>query len=214
MNSPGPIYKLKLFPVPRPLLGRLQSCAAILAVNWLLQGMRGMGRGELTFRLLLEAVLAAGIAAITGWPAALVLAHSMSWTLNGQIWVCVRYCRLYRGAADRLHDAVAELAVGLRQLAWLHEAALIGSAADGRLGERSDIDLRLVTPPGLVGWLRVNLLLLRLRTRALLRGLPLDAYAADRPEDLRRVDPADAVRLLVDRDGRLRRALADRRLVG
>jgi predicted nucleotidyltransferase len=108
---------------------------------------------------------------------------------------------------------VAELAIALRRTEWLQEAALIGSAAAGRLGERSDIDLRLVTPPGLVGWLRVNLLLLRLRTRALVWMLPLDAYAPDRPEDLLRSDPADAVRLLVDRDGRLRRALAGRRLV-
>lgn len=214
MTARRPVYKLKPFPLPRPLVVPLQSCTAILAVNWLMQGMRGMGRRELTFRLLLEAGLAAGIALITGWPVAVLLAHAMSWTLNGQIWVCVRYCPLYRGDADRLRDAVAQLAVALPRTAWLREAALIGSAADGRLGERSDIDLRLVTPPGLAGWLRVNLLLLRLRTRALLRRLPLDAYAPDRPEDLLRADPADAVRLLVDRDGRLRRALAGRRLVG
>jgi predicted nucleotidyltransferase len=213
MTARRPAYKLKPFPLPPALVAPLQSCAAILVVNWLTQGMRGMGRRELTFRLLLEALLAAGIAPMTGWPVALFVAHSLSWTLNGQIWVCARYCRLYRGDTDRLHHAVAELAIALRRTEWLQEAALIGSAAAGRLGERSDIDLRLVTPPGLVGWLRVNLLLLRLRTRALVWMLPLDAYAPDRPEDLLRSDPADAVRLLVDRDGRLRRALAGRRLV-
>lgn len=206
-------YKIKPFPVPRPLLGLLQSCAAILAVNWLTQGMRGMGRGELIFRLLLEAGLAASMARLTGWPLAIVLAHTLSWTLNGQVWLCARYCRLYRGSTERLQRAVAKLTDALARQRWLGEAALIGSAADGRLGVRSDIDLRLVAPPSLLGWLRVNLLLLRLRATAFVLALPLDAYAHDRPEDLLDADPGDAVRLLVDRDGRLRGALAGRRLV-
>ena len=213
MTPSRPAYKVKPFPVPRRLLGPLQSCAAILVVNWFAQGMRGMTSGELTFRLLLEALLVAAIAGLTGWPLAVVVAHSLNWTLNGQIWVCARYCRLYRGSAERLHEAIARLTGTLVRQPWLGEAALIGSAADGRLGARSDIDLRLVAPPGLAGWLCVNLLLLRLRLMALVRMLPLDVYAHDRPEDLLRADPTEAIRLLVDRDGRLGRALAGRRLV-
>ena len=55
-------YKLKRFPAPldSPVLaGVTQSCAFILAANWLMQGMRGMDRKELAFRLLPEAVLTA-----------------------------------------------------------------------------------------------------------------------------------------------------------
>jgi predicted nucleotidyltransferase len=221
-----PAYKLKAFPVPPGLawLARpLQSCAGILAVNWVMQGMRGMGRRELSFRLLLEAGAAlllaaaltlAGIAVESANIIGALAAHTLNWLLNGQIWVCARYCRLYRGRVIRLQLAMADLVVELPQRLWLDEAALIGSAADGRQQERSDIDLRLVFPAGPGGWLRTNMLLLRLRSRAFLRMVPLDVYAHDRTDDLRRSDPADSVRLLIDRHGRLRRLLADRRLVG
>src|SRR5690242_11924962 len=101
-------YKLKRFPAPfdsPALAGVTQSCAFILAANWLMQGVRGMDRKELAFRLLLEAVAtAATLLALAGLgvdgPAALAfalaVAHSLNFTLNGQIWVCTRYCRAYR----------------------------------------------------------------------------------------------------------------------
>src|SRR5690242_12487067 len=101
-------YKLKRFPAPfdsPALAGVTQSCAFILAANWLMQGARGMDRKELAFRLLLEAVLAAALlpalaqVGVGGAPAlvlALAVAHSLNFTVNGQLWVCARYCRTYR----------------------------------------------------------------------------------------------------------------------
>jgi hypothetical protein len=90
-------YKLKRFPAPfdsPALAGVTQSCAFILAANWLMQGVRGMDRKELAFRLLLEAALTAALLvalAPLGGPAslaaALVLVHSLNFTLNGQVWV-------------------------------------------------------------------------------------------------------------------------------
>ncbi|MEZ5863901.1 MAG: hypothetical protein R3D25_07435 [Geminicoccaceae bacterium] len=80
----------------------------ILAVNWLAQGMRGMDPKELSFRLLLlggltgliAASLVAGpLAGGTPGPALLLglgMAHSINFTLNGQLWVCLRYCPSYR----------------------------------------------------------------------------------------------------------------------
>ena len=99
--------KLKSFPVrPRsPALARLlQSCAAILAINWCTQGMRGMDARELSFRLLLEALVAILLAlamapefgVAMALALALLIAHSLSFTLNGQAWVCARCCRCYR----------------------------------------------------------------------------------------------------------------------
>ena len=70
-------------------------------------------------------------------------------------------------------------------------------------GDRADLDLRLVFPPGNAAWLRVNLLLLRLRTWAFLARIPLDLYAYDRPERLRRFDQREPLLVLLDRDGQL-----------
>ncbi|MFO1048772.1 MAG: hypothetical protein U1E52_12845 [Geminicoccaceae bacterium] len=210
--------KRKAFPFrPRtPWLARLfQTCPFILAVNWCLQGMRGMDRKELSFRLLLEGCVAAVAALLlagpigVAWAAALALpiAHSLSFTLNGQVWVCARYCRWYRRDPAVLERHLFSLLWRLRALPWLREAACIGSL--GRrgaiCGDRADLDLRLVFPPGRAAWLRVNLLLLRLRAEAFLRAIPLDLYAYDRPERLRRFDQREPLLLLLDRDGRLAR---------
>lgn len=200
--------KLKTFPFrPRsPRLARLmQSCAFILAVNWCLQGVRGMDRKELVFRLGAELLVALLLAGKLGIVPALLVAHTLSFTLNGQVWVCARYCRFWRREPEALERWLARVAAELQGLPWLREAACIGSRGDlGRVrSARADLDLRLVFPGGIVGWLKVNLLLLRLRSRAFLSGIPLDLYAYDGPASLQRFNQDERLMVLLDRDGRL-----------
>ena len=59
---------------------------------------------------------------------------------------------------------------------------------------------------------RIDLLLLRLRARAFLSGVPLDAYAYDRPRSLGRFDPVEPWVVLLDRHGRIATLFSDRRL--
>ncbi|WP_027136308.1 hypothetical protein [Geminicoccus roseus] len=224
MDQTPPIRpKRKPFPLPTgPLwLDRLQqSCLVILLVNWVFQGMRGMQRKELGFRLGFGAAIAAlcgGLAAGAGLPPLAALAvgvfsgHSVNFLANGQFWVCARYCRRYRGSAARIAAASVALASELAALPWLDEVAFIGSRArGGEPSDRSDIDLRLVFPPGVRGWWRTNLLLLRLRSRALVQGLPLDLYAYDAPDALLRFDQDEPLLLAKDSHGRLRRMFARR----
>jgi hypothetical protein len=217
--------KLKVFPIrPRSaaMAGLMQSCLFILAVNWCLQGVRGMERKELSFRLALELLIAAAAASLLSRIAApplalgfgLIAAHTASFALNGQVWVCARYCRWYRRDPAVLDRFLGAVATELRGLPWLREAVCIGSM--GRAGvarsDRADLDLRLLFPVGALAWLRVNLLLLRLRTRAFFGRIPLDLYAYERPERLRRFDQRERLLVLLDRDGRLR-ALYPRRAV-
>jgi hypothetical protein len=216
MAIPFSTPKAKAFPIrPRSprLAGLMQSCAFILLVNWCLQGVRGIDRKELAFRvsaeLLLAALLAAATASVLGPVLALVAgplgAHTLNFTLNGQFWVCARYCRWYRRDPAALERFLGALAEELRALSWLEEAACIGSrgqAASVR-GDRADLDLRLVFPSGAGNWLRLNLLLLRLRSRAFWSMIPLDLYAYDGPESLRRFDQRERLLALVDRSGRL-----------
>jgi hypothetical protein len=93
----------------------------------------------------------------------------------------------------------------LRALPWLEEAACIGSRGQDVVvrGDRADLDVRLVFPPWFGNWLRLNLLLLRLRAQAFWSMMPLDLYAYDRPESLRRFDQRERLLVLVDRSGRL-----------
>jgi hypothetical protein len=210
--------KAKAFPLaPRApwLAAALQSCPAILAINWCFQGMRGMDRGELVFRLLLESLLWLALVPATGPIPALLLAHTANFLANGQLWVCVRYCRFWRRSPAALDRFLREVAGELRAIAWLEEVACIGSCGAAAVArhDRADIDLRLIAPPGPVGWLRANLLLLRLRARALVRLVPLDVYVYDRPESLGRFRQDEPLLVILDRRGRLAELFATRQFV-
>jgi hypothetical protein len=187
----------------------------ILAINWCLQGMRGMDRGELVFRLALETVVWAALAPLAGPLPALLLAHSLNFLVNGQLWVCVRYCPIWHRAPAALDRFLARVVAELRQLAWLEEAVCIGSRG-GSIAtrhDRADLDLRLIAPPGLGGWLKINLLLLALRARALVGLIPLDLYAYDSPASLERFRQDEPLLVILDRRGRLARRFAQRPIV-
>lgn len=207
--------KPKPFPLPS-MLGRLaQNAPAILAINWLSQGMRGMDRKELTFRLALEAALTIAFATATGggavgWIIAWLAAHTFGFTVNGQLWVCARYARSWRRDPAALVDFVDTTAALLAGRQWLDEALIIGSFGGVATDARSDIDLRLIFPRGRWAWLRTNLLLLRLRATALMRRIPLDLYAYDDLASLRRFDQREALVVLLDRGGRLACAFPNR----
>lgn len=210
--------KAKDFPVairsPR-LAALLQSCPVILAINWVMQGMRGMDRGELAFRLGLEALVWVALAPLAGPLAGLLLAHSLNFAINGQVWVCARYCLLWRRDPAALDRFLAGVADELRRLVWLEEVVCIGSrgAVGATRHDRADLDLRLIAPRGFAGWLRVNLLLLSLRARALVRLIPLDLYAYDSPASLDRFRQDEPLLVILDRRGRLARRFGHRRLV-
>ncbi len=220
------IAKPKPFPLLPAALGRsplVQNLAVILAVNWLFQGMRGMQRKELAFRLLLEAAVAllllppataTGLAPPAALALALAVAHTLNFLVNGQFWVCLRYAPSWRRDPAVLATFLAAAERRLRGLPWLEEAFCIGSlGAGGTPGPRSDLDLRLVFPPGFRNWWRTNLLLLELRGRAAISAVPLDLYAGDDLAPLARLRPGEPVLLLCDRRGRLARALSGRPVV-
>jgi len=209
---------------PRALF-ESRNCLFILAVNWLFQGMRGMDPKELGFRLLLLAAatalataLVAGLFAVRGLTAlalGLAIGHTVNFLANGQLWVVLRYCPGYRREPARLARAIAGLLDDVARQDWLGEAVLLGSTVSRveTPRARADIDLRLIFPPGLDGWLRTNLYLLRLRLLAACRGLPLDVYAYEHPAVLRRFDQSEPLGIILDRERRLKRGFANRRLV-
>ncbi|MFO1038685.1 MAG: hypothetical protein U1E45_17745 [Geminicoccaceae bacterium] len=216
--------KVKHFPIQPswpPAARAMQSCAFILAANWVFQGMRGMDRKELGFRLGLEALVAFLIASVLiaheigAEPAAilaLLLAHTASFLFNGQLWVCARYCRAWHRDPATLEAAFLDIVRELRRQPWLDEAVAIGSRGDrGAVrGDRSDLDVRIVVPEGIEGLVRANLLLIRLRTEALLGRIPLDIYAYDEPRSLDRFDQRERLLVLLDRRGRLERRYPQR----
>jgi len=214
-------HKAKRFPgIPSDslLFPLSQTCAFILAANWVMQGVRGMDRGELSFRLLLLAALIATFCATQpalnaeGILAAMAAAHSINFILNGHPWVCLRYCRFYRRSPAAIDLWLSNWIYRIQRMAWLEECVMFGSRARGKSDLRSDIDLRLITPKSYLNWLRVNALLLLMRTDAAFRAIPLDLYAYDTPRSLLRFDQTEPLLIISDRAQRLRHLFAYRDL--
>jgi hypothetical protein len=221
-----PAYKIKRWSFAAPeahVPEALQSGWAILSINWLAQGMRGMQAKELSFRLGAELLLAAALFGLldggrlssgTAALLAALIAHSANWTLNGQFWVVARYCRLFRGSVRRLCWFLAVSSAELASSTWLDEAVIIGSLGTGKLNPRSDLDLRLIFPPGFSGWWSTNLLLLRLRAKAFVSRVPLDAYAYHSLERLNLLDQNEPMIAVCDRKGRVARRFSHRLSTG
>lgn len=219
------LAKPKPFPLPAALARSplVQNPFTVLAVNWLFQGLRGTGWKEAGFRIGAEALLATLLCALLSpllapLPAALagfLLAHTAGWAASGQMLVALRYHPAFRVDPRAREAFLAELVERLRAAAWLEEAVICGSRGRGGAGgPHSDIDLRLVFPPGARGWLRTNLLMVALRLAALRRGVPLDLYAEDGVDGLARLSPREPWLVVLDRRGRIRaRFAATRELV-
>lgn len=208
---PGIPAKSVLFPLS-------QTCLFILATNWVMQGMRGMDRGELLFRLTVTCTVCAALSAVNSPPSGaeffgvLAIAHSFNFALNGHPWVCVRYCRFYRRSQGAIDVWLDRWIQRLRQIQWVEECVVLGSLARGATNSRSDIDLRFIISNGAFSWARVNLLLLAIRADAALRAIPLDSYAYDTPRSLLRFDQSEPLLIISDQRGRLREMFADRKL--
>lgn len=210
-------HKVKPFPWIRegsPLFGLSQSCAFIMAANWVMQGMRGMDRGELLFRWLLFFITAslmirAGLSPITSF----VAAHTLNFALNGHPWVCLRYCAFYRRSPAAIECWLDRWCARLERMKWLEEVVIIGSRAKRLCAARSDIDLRVISGATVQHWVFTNLLMLAMRTDALFHRIPLDLYAYDRPQSLRRFDQGEPMAIVLDRNNRLRMLFQDRQLV-
>lgn len=202
-----------------------RNCLFILSLNWLMQGVRGMDIQEFSFRLLLETALAIlvaclasvgmGMEPLSAAACGLAIAHTINFLVNGQFWVCLRYCRFYRRQTRTLARQLQTLLSRVAGRPWLAEAVLLGSTVTqlDRPGPRADVDLRLIFPAGLKGWFLTNCLLLELRAWAFWQGLPLDVYAYAHPASLRRFDQREPLGILLDRASRLRRGFANRQLV-
>ena len=96
-------------------------------------------------------------------------------------------------------------AAELQALPWLREAVCIGSRGRPRpvRGDRADLDLRLLFPPGAVGLAARQPAAAAPARPSLPRPHPARPLCLRPPEPLRRFDQRERLLVLLDRDGRL-----------
>lgn len=199
----------------------IKSGFGILLINWVFQGMRGMQKKELLFRIVFELICTSVILLIfiaqdvhlaRSFLYALVITHTCNWLLNTHLWVCVRYMKFYRRDPDALSQFLEKVSLELQSKPWIIEAVCIGSVGDKKEIStwRSDIDLRIFFTRGVMNYIRLNLYLIYLRTWALITVIPLDLYAYDDIDILSRFKADEGILLIKDRNDRIKHMYADR----
>jgi len=169
----------------------LRSPFAALISHWVFQGMLYMDRTERLFKLGLDLIgivfFATLLREFTGvpltWMTAFVLAHTINFIFNGQMWVVLKFYGVTRTSSvfNRYVDGFAKRA---RAEESIVAAIVYGSLVRREWLPSSDLDVRLLRKPGFANGLRACWFLLTERTRAFFYRFPLDAYVIDRVDSL------------------------------
>jgi hypothetical protein len=179
-----------------PLARRLfQSPIAGLASHWLVQSIFTMDRTERRFKLgldllltpLLGLPLARRLRGPAPWLSAAVVAHTLNFLFNGQLWGVLKIYGLVRWEGARFATYTADLARRASAEPAISALIVYGSLSRGEWAPSSDLDGRILRRPGPVNGLRACAFLLGERSRALLAGFPLDLYVVDSPAALDRL---------------------------
>lgn len=177
-----------------------------VAVHWTFQNLFYMDPTERWFKLLLDlvltiingAILSVGLPWQLAWPTAFLVAHTVNFLLNGQLWVLLKHYGLVNYTYEAFESYARSLGRRAQREPAIRYVAIYGSLSRQQWSPSSDLDARIVRYPGFVSGLRTCWFLLRERSRALIAGFPLDAYITDNEMSLRKLNPEESPFYLSD----------------
>lgn len=145
---------------------------------WILQGVRISNWREVVIRYAIDAILTLGLI-LSGvhWLLALVVAHSVNFALNGQLYAMFTHMGATHVSAEKFLRCTSVLRDKLEKHSFIGAAIAYGSLSRGCYKSTSDIDIRLI--PAKKGWWRTALYAVGLRTWAFFTAYPLDMYCYD-----------------------------------
>lgn len=146
----------------------------------------------------------------TGWLIAWLLAHTSNWLINGQPIAMRRHLDWGRNDPRMFIDYIEGLEQRIRRRPYLAAAASFGSLSRGGYKDTSDIDLRVVMRRGLINRIRAALFCVMERLRAAIKQFPLDLYAFDLEELLRKMSRDEVPVIFYDPDDMLARVYEER----
>lgn len=164
---------------------------AIIFSNWLFQGILYMDETEKLFKILLDLLLmfslyfgfASYLASVPSLAVSVLLAHTINWIFNGQIFVLFKNLKLIRTELEHFRTYTNNLKTRMAREKSILCAAAFGSLSRGELKGSSDLDVRVVRRPGVINGIRACTFVFLERSRAFFSRFPLDIYVLDDFED-------------------------------
>jgi len=196
-NSSQKYYSVSGSKLFRPIL---QWKASALFVHWLFQGMLYMDRTERLFKISIDILISGIILALlmpfVKWQFALVvavlIAHTLNFILNGQIFVVLKHFGDIQNSAEEAAHYLKELQNRVCIEPSIRFAAAFGSLARGEMKTTSDLDVRLIRHAGHLNGIKGCWFVLKQRTLAFLKRFPLDIYLLDSDIPLNRLRQDEA----------------------
>lgn len=145
---------------------------------WILQGVRITNWREVVIRYLIDAILMTVMILLgVHWALAFFIAHSINFTLNGQLFAMYTHMGATGVKADKFLNDTIKLSKKIETHKFIRASIAYGSLSRGCYKKTSDIDIRLIPAEG--GWWRTALYAVWLRTWAFFVHYPLDMYCYD-----------------------------------
>ena len=194
------------------ILGRiLKTKLAVIASNWVFQGMRYMNIYEISLKLLIDVLIAFillrflldEISLIPAILIALIIAHTINWVINGHIFVLMRYVAPVPKTEKHFEDFITKMKVSALRWKSVDGVAIYGSYCRGALHKYSDLDVRVITSPGVSNAIYGSIFCFYQRLIAFFQIFPLDVYCCDKMEFLDQLRDDEKPFILIDHSGRL-----------
>jgi len=194
------------------LLGKLlKTRLAVMASNWVFQGMRYMNVYEVSLKLLIDLVLVVLIMLFvlndssfySSIVLSIIIAHTVNWVINGHIFVLMRYVAPVPKTEKHFEDFIQKMKSSALNWKSVDGVAIYGSYCRGTLHKYSDLDVRVVTNPGVINSIFGALFCFYQRLIAIFYLFPLDVYACDKMEFLDQLRDDEKPFILIDHSGRL-----------
>lgn len=163
---------------------------------WILQGVRITNWREVMIRYAIDIVLIGIIISIgVHWLLAFMIAHSINFTLNGQLFAMYTHMGATGVTAEKFLRNTIKLSKMIEKKKFIRASIAYGSLSRGCYKRTSDIDIRLIPAEG--GWWRTALYAVWLRVWAFCVHYPLDMYCYD-PEVVIKKMRSDELPIMVN----------------
>jgi len=155
--------------------------------SWLFQGVLYMDTTEKYFKILLDIFIILPIFVILNFYLnihsslflAIILAHTINWVFNGQIFVLLKNLELSRTKEKSFVEYLNTIREKVENENSIIAVAAFGSLSNKKLKKTSDLDIRLIRRRGIINGIKSCIFVLKERTSSFFSGFPLDIYLLD-----------------------------------
>jgi predicted nucleotidyltransferase len=158
-----------------------------LLLHWVVQGWLYMDKTERWFKigldlvggLMIGSLLRTRLSRPAAFGAGFFIAHTLNFLFNGHVWGVLKHFGGIQNSRDEFNQEIEGLQERLAREPSIVYAAAYGSLARNEWSPTSDLDVRMVRARGMRNGWQASVFVLRERTRAFLKGFPLDMFVFD-----------------------------------